>query len=244
MQLNVPLREPIQQIQELYSKGTQSRSSRLSSRYIYSVLIKNRATVLRQQINKSQSTSEWSFQSLSCVDLVLGSIPNSDKKLLRTKNKIPTSIIGLNGKSLATITSLDGEIKFDNTTFNKNRHSIGDKYTNTRPSLYIRDQYGYVNQRPNLKGLYIYDLFYDPIEAYTFQSSCNDCVDCQCKDYLDYEFPLDGDTLNTVVKMAVNELIIMFSQMQEDTSNDARDDNEITSQMIHQPQQQPNNADD
>ena len=40
---------------------------------------------------------------------------------------------------------------------------------------------------------------------------------------LDIEFNIDEDLIDTLIELAVKELVIMFSQMKEDVTNDSRD---------------------
>lgn len=237
MASSILIGEAVEQVQELYSKGTKSKDSRLSSRYVYSTLIKNRATVLKQQINKGQQVSPWSYQELQCVELESVKTPNTDIVLLRTKFKLPTPILGLDDKMMDSVTTVDGNTIFDKTTYKSSKYSAGKKFTSTKPSFHLFNQFGYINFKSKLKGITIYGLFNDPIEAAKFPSLCNDCTECECKDFMEYSFAIDGDTLNTVAKMAANELIILFSQMREDRSNNSLDDNESENQMIHKPQE-------
>lgn len=234
---NILIREAIEQVQTLYSKGVKSKNSRLSSRYIYSHLLNARGTVLKQQINKKQSINHWAYQSLNCIALESVSIPNSEKILLRTVEKIPTIITGLNGIIPGNVTSIDGSVIFDISSFEGQRYDKGKKYTAKKSNFYIKNQYGYINYNSKLKGISLYSLFNDPIEAYLFPS-CGDCDDCKCKDVLDIEFPIDRDTLETVVKIASNELVSMFFQMKEDRNNNAMDDNVARNNMIHTPNEE------
>lgn len=234
---NILNREAIEQVQSLYSKGVKSKDSRLSSAYIYSVLIKNRATILKQQINKGQEVSQWSYQQLRAIELEETQRQNSGIVLLRTKYKLPTPILGIGDKTIDSITDIDGGLIFDKTTYKGFKYDSGKKYTSNKPSFYLLEQRAYINYKSKLKGVTAYGLFYNPIEAAIFPSLDSDCEECACKDYSEFEFPLDGDTLNTVVKMTVNELVVMFMQMKEDRNNDAMDNNESGNQMIHQPQE-------
>ncbi len=234
---NITVRQAINEIQEMYSRGAKSKDSRLSSRYIYSVLIKNRATVLEQKINRKQSISQWSYQPLRCVELEQISQNYSDNTLLKTKHKLPLPILGMSSGVFENVTTIDSNIKFDPTTFENFKYSKGKKYTANKPSFYIRDQYLYINYITKLKGISLSGLFNDPIEATKFPSLCSDCPGCECKDAMDFDFPLDSNTLNSVIKLASNELILLFSQMKEDKNNNASDDNQYNNQMVHQPQQ-------
>ncbi len=66
--------EAIQRVQSMYSKGVQSRSSRLSARHIYSALITARSILIKQQSNKNQKANQWTYQVLPCVELIKSTI--------------------------------------------------------------------------------------------------------------------------------------------------------------------------
>lgn len=234
---NILVGEAIAQIQELYSKGVPSDDSRLSSRYVYSVLLKARGTVLKQQANKGQKISDWSYQPLSCVELEIVKQPNAIQPLLRSKYRLPTPISSLSGMLIKSVTSLDENIQFDPLMIESAKYQKGDKYSSSKQGFYIRDQHLVLTNAKYIKSVDLYGLFDDPIEAFNFPSLCKDCTDCDCMDMFEYPFPVDRDTLNAIVKVAANELLILFSQMKEDTNNNAKDDNESGNQMIHQPQE-------
>lgn len=234
---NISIGKAINAVQELYSKGIKSKDSRLSSRYIYSLLIKNRAVMFRQQINKNQSISDWSYQSLNCVELESIKTNFQNDSALRSKYKIPTPITGLGSSTIIDITSIDGNISFDSTMFKSLKYAKGKKYTSEKASVYMLDQKIYVNKKSKLHGLSMRGLFYDPIEAARFPSLCSDCVDCDCVDMMDYVFPVDGNSLATILQMCNND-IMLFIQNKEDKLNNANDDINLGNQMIHQPQQQ------
>lgn len=238
--------EAIQRFQSQYSKGVQSRSSRLTSRHIYSCLKTGRSVVLRQRANKGQYISSYNYQVLPCVELVEAPIhecpcvPTSTCRILRTKYKIPKLISDLNKGLIQSVTALDGILRFDEDKFENIKYSGDNKFTATKALFYIRDGYmGIVNKKA-LRGLTITGLFDDPITAWQFPSICPPCEDCGCEDIMDLEFPIDGDLVNTMNQLAYNELIVLFKQMDEDKSGNASDDADPSrgGAMVHQPSNQ------
>lgn len=234
---NITVGDAINGVQQIYSKGAKSTASRLSSRYIYSLLLKNRATIVKQQINKKQSISQWTYQSINCIGLESVKQQYTDIILLKSVNKIPTPILGLGSESISQVTSIDRNIKFDLTDSSTFKYASGKKYTSNKPSSYIDSQYIYINFYSKLKGISIRGLFYDPIEVALFPSLCSDCSNCNCKDVTEFPFPIDGDTLNTVNKLCLNDIMI-FLQMKEDKTDNSSDDIALGNQMIHKPQQE------
>lgn len=234
------LGEVIQRIQSLYSKGVQSDDSRLTSRHIYNSIITARSSVLRQMLNKNQKVSDWLYQSLPCVELVKAPItecpciPANGCSILRTKYKLPNPITGINDMEIRAVTTMDGGIRLDPTTFENVKYLIGNKFTGKKPHYYIKNEYLYVTSLKALRGIVITGLWGDPVEAQQFPSLCSDCENCNCVDIMDTDFPVDNDLMKTIIQMVADELISVFRQMDSDDQNNAEDDTKSLG-LIHQP---------
>lgn len=240
----VTVGEGIQRIQSLYSRGVQSISSRLTARHIYSALTSARSTILRQQFNKNQFISSWSYQTLPCVELIKAPIsecpcaPRAGCVILRSKYPLPKSVTGISKSMIKSVTSLDGSQIYVETSFESNKYSgKGDKYTNTKPSYYIRSGFLYIIGVTELKAITITALFEDPVEAASYASVCEECPDCACKDVMEQDFFIDREQLTGIVQIASQEVIGIMKQMQEDRNNNAADDTGATN-IVHQGQQQ------
>lgn len=240
------INEVIQRVQSLYSKGVQSDDTRLSSRHIYNKLLSGRARLFVQKINKRQSISRWNLQTLHCVELIKAMpyecpcLPPVGCVILRTKEKLPATLTGLNGHFITSVTSLEGSITYSETTWESKKYKAGSKYTANKPDYFIRDGYLYLTTKKGPKAITLSGLFNDPIEADTFPGICPDeeCSgnvlagpndpatygDCPgCVGYPEKEFVLDNDLIETLVEMASKELISIFAQMREDLTNDSKD---------------------
>mgnify|MGYP003640065982 CR=1 FL=1 len=233
------VKEIIQRVQSLYSKGVQSDDSRLSSRHIYSVILSIRDTLLVQKANKRQPISQWNFQTLNCVELIKAQpyecpcLPSVGCDILRTKGKLPKPLTGLiDGHMIQSVTSLEGSIIYSPTTWKDKKYKKGSKYTSNKPDYYIRDNYLYVTTKKGPKVISITGLFEDPLEAEMYPNLCggSDCTESSkdnicpdCISPLDKDLPLDRDTVKPLIEMAAQELLSMFSQGREDISNNTRD---------------------
>lgn len=235
--------EVIQRVQSLYSKGVHSNDTRLTARHIYSAISTARATLLRQQSNKNQKISNWSYQILPCVELQQAAIhecpciPTNGCVILRSKYKLPKPITGLDANLIQYVTSLDGAIRFDESNFENNKYMIGNKYTSAKPDYYFRNGYLFITTLKALKALTVSILADSFIEANSFHSYCP-CEGCECQDIMEMEFPIDGDAIVPLLKIANEELIIIMKQVGEDRSNNSGDDTDSAGKMIHQPQPQ------
>ena len=243
------IKELIQRVQSLYSKGVQSDDSRLSARHIYSKLLSARARLITQKVNKRQKISQWVYQTLDCVKLVKAMpyecpcLPAVGCSILRTKLELPAPLTGtLDGHTIQSVTSVEGSITFDETTWKAKKYSAGSKYTSKKPDFYIRNNYLYITVKGAPKVISITGLFENPLEVAKFPSICGEatCSEVQqrtdqpvgntpsdacpeCMSPLDLELPIDKAMVETLIEMAANELIAVFNQGQEDISNNNLD---------------------
>jgi hypothetical protein len=233
------IKEIIQRVQSLYSKGVQSDDSRLAARHIYSKVLTSRARLITQRMDKRQKVSQWVYQTLDCVELIKAQpyecpcLPAIGCTILRTKLELPSPLTGiLNGHMIQSVTSVEGSITFSETTWKDKKYAAGSKYTSAKPDFYIRNNYLYVTSKGAPKVISITGLFDDPIEAGKFPSICgatpceestpeDNCPECVSP--LDMELPIEKAMVETLIEMAANELIGVFNQSQEDMTNNSAD---------------------
>lgn len=234
--------EVIQRVQSLYSKGVQSKNTRLSSRHIYSCLISARATLLQQKYNKGQYTSEWNYSPLHCValeDAPVHECPCAPDgvTMLRSKIILPRVISGIDMPLIYSVTTLDNATRLDRKEYNTYKYKKGAKFTSAKP-FYIINNGGrlFVGSKTRIKSVAAKILAYDPYEAYIFPNSCDECKDCKCKSPFEVPFPIDGELINTLIEMASKEAVILFGQMKEDKEANASDDGVSQGTMVHQPE--------
>lgn len=236
----ITVEEAIQSVQSLYNKGVRSKDSRLSYRHTYSALLTARTTVLEQQLNKRQKVNDDCYQDLPCIELEKAllhecpCVPNDSLFVLRSKTELPSIISNLDGMVIQYVSSLDGNIRYDVTTFENMKYMNGNKFTGRKPKYYIKNNRIYIVHTTMLKAISASVLAENPIEASLFPSICNDCTECLCKDYTEMSFHADRKSFNSIEKLAADKLIILFSQMREDKNANASDDNQIGGKMIHQ----------
>jgi hypothetical protein len=221
--------ELIQRVQSLYSKGVQSRSSRLSSRHIYSKLVSSRQRLISQQLRKKQKISDWNYLVLPCVELI--KVPNHECPcaveigcdVFRTKLSLPKTLTNLDSHIIEYVMSVENSLRIEEVSRTENNFSKGNKYTGSNPKYIIEKGHLYFPMRKSPGIVTIKFLPEDPIEAYNYPSLC-ECTDCnECESILDKEFPIDGDMIDTLIEMAVAELIEIFYKMTEDITNNSVD---------------------
>lgn len=223
--------ELIQRVQSLYSKGAESDDSRLTRRHIYNKLLTVRSTLIFNKLNKNQYISQWNYQTLPCVELIL--VEGNDCpcvtpigcQILRSKEKLPKPINSISKHIIQSVTSIDGSIIFSETSFRGKKWNADDKYTGNTPDYFIKDNYLYITTTRKLKLVTIIGLFNDTVEVDNFPSYCDGTTPPTSCDTspMELEFNIDEDLVDTLVELSIKELVLMFSQMTEDTHNDAKD---------------------
>ena len=221
--------EAIQEVLSLYNKGVQSDDSRLTPRHIYNTLRSLRNMLLSEKSKKRQKISQWNYQTLPCVELIKAHasecpcIPPIGCEILKTKYPIPKILTNYDSHLMQSVTTLDGETKFDEISWTDKKNKKGNKYTADKPDYFFRNNHLFITHKSKIKAVTMTGLFEDPIEVEKFPSFCP-CTDCEdCTDIFDKEFPFDEDGMPRLIEMAVEKLVVKFSQGMEDTTNNSRD---------------------
>ena len=226
------IRELIDRVQSQYSKGVKSDDSRLSNRHIYHKLVSSKNKLVAQQSKKKQKISDWNYIVLPCVELIpvdsheCPCIPATGCKVYRTKYKLPKTLTNLNTHLIQWVMTIDSSKLVDEITREGYLYIAGNKYTSKHLRYILENGYLYVYGETIPKFIKIKLLAEDPIEAYSFPSACKEnCEDCNtdCSSIFDKEFPIDGDLVDTLIEMSIQELVILFSQNQEDQTNNSAD---------------------
>ncbi len=232
------VKEVIQRVQSLYSKGVESDDSRLSSRHIYNKLLTTRNLLITQKIRKNQGINQSSYQSLDCLVLVETAkhdcpcIPPIGCMIYKVDRELPKAIMGFDDIIIDSVTSIDGEIDFNPTTWKDMKYEAAAKYTASLPLYFIKDNILYVSNKKRIQYITIRGLFEDPIAVNEFNKQCDTalpcCTECdeteeECISNLDLDFHIDGDLIEPLIQITVQELIGIFNKSREDITNDSRD---------------------
>lgn len=223
------VKEVIQRVQSLYSKGVQSDDSRLTPRHIYSKLIAVRNKLVTEKLNKKQKISRWNYQVLQCIKLIkiptydCPCVPPVGCSVWRTVSKIPKPLTNLNKDMIQSVTSIDGAVQFSETSWEAQKYKLGNRYTAYKPDYYIHDGYMFFVGKHIPKMVTITGLFEDPMEI-VFVSYCDEETITDCTSPLDQDFPIDAEDVEPMIQIAIQELVGVFGQRQQDLYNNTLDD--------------------
>lgn len=213
------IKEYLDKIQSLYSKGVKSHSSRLSNRHIYSVMVSARKTLISQKSKKKQSVSSWSYQTFY-VDMEY----NAKCKASSSICELPKSLTDYNGDLIKSVRFIDNSEIIDKIEPEQVKYLKGNRYTSKRLRYYVENSKLYLNRSIGPRRIEITMLADDPIEVYNFNTYCS-CDGDECKSFLDIEFPIDGDLEDTLLDLCTNRLIQQFQALgREDIYNNSRED--------------------
>lgn len=224
------IKEIIERIQSLYSKGVSSDESRLSDRHVYNKVLSVRMQLLSQQLKKKQRLSDWNYTILPCVELI--KVPNHECSCLgdlgcdvyRTKFPIPRVLTDSNRHYIEFVMSVENGFKIEEVTRQGVLYLKGNKYTGSKPKYLFENGYLYFPMPKSPGIVKIKLLAEDPLEARKYPSICADCVECEdCTSYPDYPFDIDGDLIEPLIDICVQEIIGIFERRTEDTKNNSRD---------------------
>ena len=151
-------------------------------------------------------------------------LPPIGCEILRSEYRLPDPLSGFTDDLIQNVTSVDRQIKIDRIPLNAVNAQRGNKFTSKKTNFFIQDGYLYITTASNIKLVSLNGLFEDPIEVEKFKGYCDDCENCSdCLDYMEFELPIDVDMIDTLIEMTVNEVVVLFSQATEDSTNDTRD---------------------
>lgn len=234
--------EILQRVHSLYSKGVQSDDSRLKDRQIYNKLLSIRSLLLSQKLNKKQEISQWTYQNLPCVEMIMASpdecpcAPRVGCKILRSKYKIPRPVESLGGHIIKDVMSIDGSQSYSESSWNSFKNKSGSKYTANKPDYFFKDDYLFISHSKGPSVISLYGIFEKPFEAETFPGSCK--KEENCISIFEMEFPIDSSLVEALIALTAEELIENFRSRVADISNNANDDISLDEEEQEQQQRQ------
>lgn len=200
-----------------------------SNRRIYSKVRTLRSKLISQSVNKKQNISNWNFQTLPCIEMILADInecpclPDLGFRILKSKHKIPRPLTDLNSHMFKSVVGLDGMTTYFETSFNARQYKKGAKYTKGSTDFFFHNGYIWMNSKLYPEMIPLTGLFEDPLEVSRFINEC--CSGPQnCTSYLDFDFPVDSSMFDTIIEMGVPELIGIKTKPTQPQSKDVQEE--------------------
>lgn len=224
------IRDLIQRVTTLYSKGAENDDTRLSDKYVYSKLLSSRSRILEQKLNKRQHVNEFNYQTLKIemeqvnpVDCVGYELPGCN--ISQSVNDLPETLNSIYNQGIKSVSTLDGvltgSIEYSRKTFEETKYSKGNKYTNKSGNSYhtLGRKIRVVSEKTP-RYLLVRGLFADPIAV----AEANGDICSTCGDIRDLDFAIDPAEVEALITLTIQECVVSFSQVVEDRRNDTSDD--------------------
>jgi hypothetical protein len=189
---------------------------------------------------KANSNRKLTWQRLNCIKLI--DVPVTECTCVpthllctvkRSACKLPTILTGRNGYIIDSVMTLDMVTKFYEIPTGRKNYSAGNKYARNTNQFYIQDRYLYVlpsKQNSMIEIVQMFGMFEDVVIPQSFKDcSCQDDVVDDCSSPLDMTFPIDGDMIEALIALTVEECVGFMLRMQQDKSNNSQDNNQQVS---------------
>lgn len=223
------VKELVERVQSLYSRGAPSDDSRLSNRLIYNKLLSVRSLLIFQKINKKQKLSDWNYSYLECIELIkvpladCPCVPSDGCVILRTKNKIPNPLSSIERPIVKDVLTLRGEEIVESTLKSVNKPS-GYKFSKNVDKYFFKNEYIYImTNKPGLKLISLSGIFQDFMDVENFEDFCNSPKRNICPDPLELNFNIDADLIEALIQISVEELVVFFQRGQENRVNNSNE---------------------
>lgn len=224
------IKEAIQRIQSLYSKGVESDDTRLSERHIYNKLLSVRNELISKKMKSRYPINDFNYQYIPCIKMLpspkydCSFLPNTNCFILKSENPIPDIFMGINEEAIKYVMSIDGSISYSRTTYESLKYKKGSKYTSKTNEYFFKNKYLFITNRLDSTVISINAVFQDPIKAMLYSGDCGtELSKIECLDVLEQEFMVDSDLLDMIIKITAEELVILFSKNIEDKTNNTAD---------------------
>lgn len=203
--------------------------SRITNKYIFSLLRKHRDLLIKQVDNKFQLMKlGYLFQTWKCVDLI--PVPTIDEccdvktdcTIYRTRKKVPYTLVASWGPIFRKVSSLDGFTELFPITIAEWNRKIEDTNTKYNKTYYYWWSGGHL-YFPNIewKGVRVEALFELDIDK---DNSCCEKID-PCKSLLDNKFRIPKELLAVCVDNVNKEMLGFYDRIQPDDDSINKNNN-------------------
>lgn len=194
--------------------------SRVTNKYIYSLLRKHRDLLVKQVDNKFQLMKlGYLFQTWKCVDLIPS--PTIDEccgiktncTIYRTRDKLPYTVVASWGPIIRNVMSLDSFTEITPVTpteWNRRQEDTNKKWDK---AVYYYWSGGYL-YFPNIEWKKVQVEAYFEIDIDRFNACCDE-VD-PCKTFLDNKFRIPKELLAVCVDNVNKEVLGYYDRVQPD----------------------------
>lgn len=226
--------EIIDRVQRIYNQGTPSDNSRLRPRHIYNIFKSKAAAAIEIESEKDYYLDDMEYTFIPCVKIIEVNASECDCvkipgcSFYRTECKIPKIVKHKNKLAIKEVSTIDGSITFNMSSWSVIRESASLKYTGKDPKYFIRGEYIYFTNIKTDNTFIKYASFMvktvDPVQA-LIDCACvdeNSTEEKECLNAFEVDYPLGGKLYEMAIKETIEEVMLHYETTEDITSN-ARD---------------------
>jgi len=221
---NKTLNHLVYDIKNIAYGGTQSDDTPVSDRQVAYWINQVGADLKEQSMSTSKSIPDAFVQHIECIELEC--IDPSEccevsigdhEKLLKSTQKIPVTIQRRGKNTIVSVSSIDKEVAFAETSYYRQKVNKYNKYTGNKPRWFLKNDYlyiisGFVMDRVSLAG-----VFDDPTEVLEF----NTCEGTPCFTW-DSDYPVTSKIAGLITDIVLSKKLGIVLQAPRDDANDSR----------------------
>jgi hypothetical protein len=215
------INEIISYIQNVYNKGPKTDETELSDRFVYELVKKIRAKLIKQTADKFNKIPDAYYQSIDCFPLEVTQLIDcgcidTGCRVLKSKYKVPLFVTGRN-KSLFNVYNVFGD-SISPTSLESRNYNKYSKTKKGKSGWFLHNGYLVVIDENNTTEMIIIKgVFEDPLELQGL-STCDGVI---CQDPYKTDFPIEGAMFDTLTKMCYEEIIKYMKVMPIDLDNNS-----------------------
>jgi hypothetical protein len=198
-----------------------TKDGRISPRYILRTAQEKAKYLLVQNLTDRSLYREANiYTEVPCIELEKEDIVSCPivefrrcKSIMKSKKKLPELLNSKYGVAIYSVTSVDGEFQFTQTTPNQYRLDSKRNAIGKKPQyFYVKDGYLYLLESEVL-SVTVSVITLDLYDA----DQCSECRQENCKSAWDYEFVCSDKLLEVVIQETIKELLTN-KQIQENVN--------------------------
>jgi len=210
----------IADIRGIASSGGNPNEFKITDRQILYWVEQTRSLLISQSLAKKDDINDSWIQYIDCVELeqVDAStccLVDTDCYVLRSKERIPSTIDTWKDNWIVSVTTIDGNMIPKSNPF-KSKYQKYNKYTHSDRGWYLKDDYLYVINDQLLTYVSVAGLFEFPSDLANFTS----CEGTACWSY-DSNYPISMSLATQVTDIVIKTKVNPFMNFPMDNSNNA-----------------------
>ena len=221
------LSELVSDIRNIATSGENTYSFRIEDEQIAYWIAEVRSMLISQAISRRDHLTDTWVQGITCMQLI--QVDSSEccllesdcKTLLRTKDRLPTTVETFNDNTIVRVTKANGDIISKSNPFEV-KYNKYNKYTSLKSQWYLQNGYLYIINEEHIEYINVYAIFENPTELANYINCSNET----CFNW-DQQYPVSLRMANDITNIVLKTKVYPLLQLPQDTANDAANPSQI-----------------